>query len=83
MKLDPIKDLEPVCVNCHAMIHKYKPKLSIDELLEIISSSRTSDSHSLRQKYSILLSNNGLLLCTRNLYSFYKRSNSFERMIHE
>lgn len=36
--IDPIKDLRPVCPNCHAMLHKRKKKpYEIDELKEIIS----------------------------------------------
>jgi len=31
-KLDPIKDLRPVCPNCHAMLHKKNPPLSIEQL---------------------------------------------------
>lgn len=31
-KVDPIKDLVPVCPNCHAMIHVTRPCLSIDQL---------------------------------------------------
>ena len=30
--LDPIKDLVPVCPNCHAMIHRTQPVLTVDEL---------------------------------------------------
>lgn len=30
--VDPIKDLVPVCPNCHAMIHATRPCLSIDQL---------------------------------------------------
>jgi len=30
--LDPVKDLRPVCPNCHAMLHKRVPPFSIDEL---------------------------------------------------
>jgi 5-methylcytosine-specific restriction protein A len=30
--VDPIKDLQPVCPNCHAMIHRKKDPISIDEL---------------------------------------------------
>ena len=30
--VDPIKDLIPVCPNCHSMLHKKKPALSIQEL---------------------------------------------------
>jgi 5-methylcytosine-specific restriction protein A len=37
-KIDPIKDLVPVCPNCHAMLHKGKEGevLTIDKLKEII-----------------------------------------------
>jgi 5-methylcytosine-specific restriction protein A len=35
--VDPIKDLVPVCPNCHAMLHKNKPAYSIDELKSILS----------------------------------------------
>lgn len=31
-KLDPIEHLRPVCPNCHAMIHRKRPELSIEEL---------------------------------------------------
>lgn len=34
--LDPIKDLIPVCPNCHAMLHREDPPLSPDDLREII-----------------------------------------------
>ena len=30
--VDPIKDLRPVCPNCHAMLHRRKPCYTIDEL---------------------------------------------------
>lgn len=30
--IDPIKDLKPVCPNCHAMIHRKKPAYSISEI---------------------------------------------------
>lgn len=35
-KVDPISDLRPVCPNCHAMIHRSSPPLSIEELKAII-----------------------------------------------
>lgn len=35
-EIDPIKDLMPVCPNCHAMLHKSKPAYPIDELRELI-----------------------------------------------
>jgi len=31
-KIDPIKDLRPVCPNCHAILHKQKPPYTIDEV---------------------------------------------------
>ncbi|MFB4899568.1 HNH endonuclease [Enterobacter asburiae] len=31
-KLDPVNDLRPVCPNYHAMFHRQKPSLTIDEL---------------------------------------------------
>ncbi len=34
--INPVKDLAPVCPNCHAMLHTSQPPLSIDELQEII-----------------------------------------------
>lgn len=36
-KIDPIKDLRPVCPNCHAMLHKRKKPYSIDELKAILN----------------------------------------------
>ena len=34
--IDPINDLRPLCPNCHAIIHRKSPALSIDELKNII-----------------------------------------------
>lgn len=31
-QVDPIKDLVPVCPNCHAMIHRKSPPYSVEEL---------------------------------------------------
>lgn len=31
-EVDPVKDLRPVCPNCHAMLHRVKPPLSIEAL---------------------------------------------------
>lgn len=36
--IDPIKDLIPVCANCHAMIHRKKETLSIDDMKRILNS---------------------------------------------
>ena len=38
-QLDPIEDLRPVCPNCHAMLHRRKPALSIEELKQLRKSS--------------------------------------------
>jgi 5-methylcytosine-specific restriction protein A len=35
-KLNPTKDLIPVCPNCHAMLHTQNPPLGIDELKNIL-----------------------------------------------
>jgi len=34
--LDPIKDLRPVCPNCHAVIHRVEPPLTIEEVKKLI-----------------------------------------------
>jgi len=34
--VDPINDLRPVCPNCHAMLHRKHPSVSIDELKQLI-----------------------------------------------
>jgi 5-methylcytosine-specific restriction protein A len=36
-KLDPIRDLRPVCPNCHAIIHKRNPAYTIDEIRQFIN----------------------------------------------
>ncbi|MGE4489341.1 MAG: HNH endonuclease, partial [Kiritimatiellales bacterium] len=36
-EVDPVRDLRPVCPNCHAMLHRKSPALSIDELKQHIS----------------------------------------------
>ncbi|HBI00952.1 MAG TPA: HNH endonuclease, partial [Flavobacterium sp.] len=35
-KVNPVEDLRPVCPNCHAMLHRRNPPLTIEELREII-----------------------------------------------
>lgn len=39
-RLDPVKDLVPVCANCHAMLHRAKPPLTVEALAQIIDSLR-------------------------------------------
>ena len=38
-KIDHINDLIPVCSNCHSMLHRTRPTLSIDELKSFIKDS--------------------------------------------
>jgi 5-methylcytosine-specific restriction protein A len=38
-EVDPINDLRPVCPNCHAMLHRETPAMSIERLKEIIGQS--------------------------------------------
>jgi predicted HNH restriction endonuclease len=40
-EVDPIKDLRPVCPNCHAMIHRVLRAMSIERLKSIINASRS------------------------------------------
>lgn len=35
-KIDPVKDLRPVCPNCHAILHRRKPAYTIDELSKAV-----------------------------------------------
>ncbi len=39
--VDPIKDLRPVCPNCHAMLHKRKPAYSIEDVVNYLTSKGT------------------------------------------
>lgn len=36
-EVDPITDLRPVCPNCHEMIHRYSPPLTIEALKELMA----------------------------------------------
>lgn len=36
-QLNPVKDLRPVCPNCHAMIHKRIPARTIEEMKRLVS----------------------------------------------
>lgn len=40
-KVDPVKDLVPICPNCHAMIHRKKTALKVEKLREIIKNQKT------------------------------------------
>jgi hypothetical protein len=35
--VNPIKDLRPICPNCHSMIHREEPPLAIDQLKELLN----------------------------------------------
>lgn len=35
-EIDPIKDLRPVCPNCHSIIHKHKTAHTMDEMVELL-----------------------------------------------
>lgn len=39
-ELDPIKDLIPVCPNCHSMLHKKEPHMDIEELRELVKKTK-------------------------------------------
>lgn len=39
--VDPIKDLIPVCPNCHAMVHRRSEPLTVAELREILMAQRS------------------------------------------
>jgi hypothetical protein len=36
--LHPIRDLRPVCPNCHAVIHRREPPFSIEEIKQMLRS---------------------------------------------
>jgi 5-methylcytosine-specific restriction protein A len=40
--VDPIKDLIPVCPNCHSMLHKKKPAYIVEEIKERIATAANS-----------------------------------------
>jgi 5-methylcytosine-specific restriction protein A len=42
-EIDPIKDLKPVCPNCHSMLHRGEQTLTINELKLIIQSCKLVD----------------------------------------
>ena len=41
--LDPVRDMRPVCPNCHAMIHKRRPPYSIEELRAVLGDSTVAN----------------------------------------
>lgn len=43
-KLNPVEDLIPICPNCHSIIHRYKPILTVEELRRLIYKTRNRNS---------------------------------------
>lgn len=41
LKIDPIKDLRPVCPNCHEMLHRVNPPYSIDRLKRFLAAAKS------------------------------------------
>jgi len=39
-EIDPLKDLRPVCPNCHAILHRQKQAYTIEELKKIINKNK-------------------------------------------
>jgi 5-methylcytosine-specific restriction enzyme A len=46
-QVDPIRDLRPVCPNCHALIHTRRPPYSIEEVQAFVNVARSQDKTSL------------------------------------
>lgn len=40
--VDPVRDLRPVCPNCHAMIHSQDPPMTVEELQRIVETVRSA-----------------------------------------
>jgi 5-methylcytosine-specific restriction protein A len=38
--VDPTREMVPLCANCHAVVHRRNPPLSVEELIAIISEKR-------------------------------------------
>lgn len=36
-RVDPVRDLKPVCPNCHAMLHRSTPAYSVEQLKQLIA----------------------------------------------
>jgi predicted HNH restriction endonuclease len=41
-RIDPVRDLVPVCANCHAMIHRRNPPYELSEIQDFIKAASTS-----------------------------------------
>jgi 5-methylcytosine-specific restriction protein A len=40
-ELKPLRDLRPVCANCHAMLHQRTPPITIEELRSVVAAGQT------------------------------------------
>tara|TARA_R110002049_G_scaffold304419_1_gene499596 strand:+ start:642 stop:1175 length:534 start_codon:yes stop_codon:yes gene_type:complete len=38
--VDPIRDLKPLCPNCHAIVHKTDPPMRVENLIEVLHNHR-------------------------------------------
>lgn len=45
-RIDPVRDLVPVCPNCHAMLHRRVPPLSVEELRSMMVEQGQETTHS-------------------------------------
>lgn len=41
--VDPVKDLAPICPNCHAIIHRRNPALTIDEARKLLTTAKPAN----------------------------------------
>jgi 5-methylcytosine-specific restriction protein A len=39
-EVDPVKDLRPICPNCHAIVHRMTPAMRIDEAKQLVAKNR-------------------------------------------
>jgi hypothetical protein len=42
LRIDPIKDLRPVCPNCHEMLHRVNPPYSIEQLKRFLAAAKAN-----------------------------------------
>jgi hypothetical protein len=53
-EIDPIRDMRPLCPNCHAIVHRRSPVLSIEDLATLIATARSGaaskSKHALRNR---------------------------------
>jgi len=42
-QVDPLRDMRPVCPNCHAVIHRFDPPRTIEEVKQLLLGTRAAD----------------------------------------